>query len=41
MLLKYFTEEAYDKLIHDIEANAEKYSYGEEWLDEYFGNSDY
>ena len=41
MLLKYFTEEAYDKLIHDIEANAEKYSSGENWLDEYFGNNDY
>lgn len=26
MLLSYFTEEAYERLLHDIEANASKYS---------------
>ena len=26
MLLGYFTEEAYDKLLHDIPNNAERYS---------------
>lgn len=40
MLLGYFTEEAYDKLLHDISQNAEQYSSNEEWLQTYFGNSD-
>lgn len=37
MLLGYFTEEAYDKLLNDIPNNAEKYSEKEEWLSSYFG----
>lgn len=40
MLLGYFTEEAYDKLLHDISQNAEQYSSNEEWLQTYFGSSD-
>ena len=39
MLLSYFTEEAYEKLLHDIEANASKYAGEDEWLSEYFGHS--
>lgn len=39
MLLGYFTEEAYDKLYHDIEVNAEKYAGTDEWLADYFGPS--
>lgn len=41
MLLGYFTEEAYKKLLHDIPQNAEKYLSGEEWLPTYFGSNDY
>ena len=41
MLLGYFTEEAYDKLLHYIPKNAENYSSQDEWLPVYFGNSDY
>ena len=40
MLLGYFTEEAYEKLIHDISNNADKYSTNDEWLAEYFGRTD-
>lgn len=39
MLLGYFTEEAYDKLLKDIPRNAKKYSDSDEWLPEYFGSS--
>ena len=39
MLLGYFTEEAYDKLLHDIPNNAERYSEKEEWLPAYFGST--
>ena len=39
MLLSYFTEEAYERLLHDIEANASKYAGEDEWLSEYFGHS--
>lgn len=39
MLLGYFTEEAYDKLLHDIPNNAERYSEKEEWLSAYFGST--
>ena len=41
MLLGYLTEEAYDKLIHDIPQNAESYSSPDEWLSTYFGGNDY
>ena len=41
MLLGYFTEDAYERLIHDIEQNAENYAGEEEWLSNYFGNTDY
>lgn len=37
MWLGYFTEKAYEKLLHDIERNAGKYASDDEWLDEYFG----
>lgn len=41
MLLGYFTEDAYEKLYHDIESNADKYTTDEDWLPEFFGNTDY
>ena len=41
MFLGYFTEEAYDKLLNDVDVNLEKYSGTEEWLTEYFGNDAY
>lgn len=37
MLLGYFTEDAYDKLFHDIPLNTANYSSSEEWLPTYFG----
>ena len=40
MLLSYFTEEAYDRLLHDIQNNADNYSSNEEWLPTYFGGTD-
>ena len=40
MLLGYFTEDAYEQLIHDIPTNAEKYSTNENWLPEYFGSTE-
>ena len=40
MLLRYFTEEAYEKLLHDIPTNAEHYSSSEDWLSGYFGSAD-
>ena len=40
MLLSYFTEEAYDRLLHDISRNAENYATGEDWLPSYFGSTD-
>jgi hypothetical protein len=39
MLLGYFTEDAYEKLIHDIDRNEAKYAGDDDWLDEYFGFS--
>lgn len=39
MLLNYFTEDAYDKLLNDIPKNVENYSSNEEWLPAYFGDS--
>ncbi len=41
MYLGYFTEEAYDRLLNDVNANLDKYSNAEAWLPEYFGNSNY
>lgn len=38
MLLNYFTEEAYEKLLHEIKDNADKYFNEDEWLDDYFSN---
>ena len=40
MLLSYFTEEAYDKLLKDVPHNATKYAGDEDWLPEYFGDTD-
>ncbi len=40
MLLGYFSEEGYEKLIHDIDKNADKYAGDDEWLDDYFGDTD-
>ena len=37
MLLGYFTEEAYERLLHDIPQNAEKYTSDDDWLPTYFG----
>ena len=39
MLLGYFKEEAYDRLLNDVNNNSAKYDSSEEWLSEYFGNS--
>ncbi len=39
MLLGYFTEEAYDKLLHDIPSNAENYTSNDDWLPTYFGTA--
>lgn len=39
MLLGYFTEEAYEKLLHEIPQNADNYSSNEDWLPTYFGSS--
>lgn len=39
MHLGFFTEEAYDKLLHDIPHNAERYAEKENWLPDYFGSS--
>lgn len=41
MLLRYFTEEAYEKLLQNISQNSEKYLSGEEWLPEFFGETEY
>ncbi len=32
MLLSYFSEEAYESLLHDIRKNAENYASDEDWL---------
>ena len=40
MLLSYFTEEAYESLLHDISKNAENYVSDEDWLPTYFGSMD-
>ena len=37
MLLGYFTEEAYERLLSDSENNAENYAKDDEWLPQYFG----
>lgn len=41
MYLGYFTEEAYDRLLNDIDQNLEKYKSEEDWIKQYFGNEDY
>ncbi len=41
MYLGYFTAEAYDRLLSDVDTNLEKYKSGEEWVKQYFGNDDY
>lgn len=38
MLLSYFTEEAYDQLLHDISSNTQNYGSGDDWLPSYFCN---
>lgn len=40
MLLGYFTENAYDKLLNDVAANSDRYGSDEDWLPEYFGNTE-
>lgn len=37
MNLGYFTEDAYDRLLNDVEINRDKYVGDEDWLDSYFG----
>ena len=37
MLLGYFTEEAYERLLNDVDVNRDKYASNEEWLENYFG----
>lgn len=39
MLLSYFTEEAYESLLHDIRKNAEKYASDEDWVTTYFSGT--
>lgn len=39
MLLGYFTEEAYEKLLHNVPNNATHYSEEEEWLSAFFGST--
>lgn len=39
MLLHFFTEEAYEKLLNEIPQNANHYSSKEDWLSNYFGSS--
>lgn len=39
MLLGYFTEEAYESLLNDIRKNAENYASDQDWLPNYFGNT--
>lgn len=42
MFLGYFTENAYENLLHNIERNESKYNSEEDWLDKYFGpNKEY
>ena len=41
MLLSFFTEEAYDELLNNIEKNSEKYFQEDDWLDDFFGNKSY
>lgn len=41
MQLGYFTEEAYERLLGDIDINRDKYAGEEEWIDAYFGNNEY
>lgn len=40
MLLGYFTEEGYDKLLDAIPENTEKYGQQDEWLRDFFGSAD-
>lgn len=37
MLLGYFTEDAYERLLSDVELNRDKYLHDEDWLENYFG----
>jgi len=41
MLLSFFTEEAYDELLNNIENNSTKYFQEDDWLDTFFGNKLY
>lgn len=41
MYLGYFTEEAYDRLLNDINQNLDKYKSEEDWIKQYFGSEDY
>ena len=41
MFLGYFTEEAYEKLLNDVDVNLEKYAASEEWLADYFKDETY
>lgn len=41
MYLGYFTEEAYDRLLNDVNENVERYKETEPWLQDYFGNNNY
>lgn len=37
MLLGFFTEEAYDRLLSDFDKNKEKYAGTDNWVEQYFG----
>lgn len=40
MLLGYLTEEAYNRLLSDVELNADRYAGNDDWIRDYFGNKD-
>ena len=41
MVLGFFTENAYERLLQDINENKEKYMSDEDWLLSYFGDTEY
>lgn len=41
MVLKFFTEEAYDRLYFSVDLNYENYLGDEEWLDDFFRDDEY
>ncbi len=41
MNLGYFTEEAYDTLLNNVDKNLDKYKESDDWVKDFFGNNDY